>query len=64
MRFLVRHDITGDTFIVEGRLPDECRRIADTECETRNWNVLEVGSERIEDRQVNRELVISNKEQK
>ena len=48
MKFLIRHDITGKTFIVTGRTPDECRRIADTECEERKWNVLEVGSERIE----------------
>ena len=48
MKFLIRHDITGKTFIVEGATCEECRRIADTECEERKWNVLEVGSERIE----------------
>ena len=48
MQYLIRHDITGETFTVTGRTADECRRIADTECEERKWNVLEVGSERIE----------------
>ena len=57
MKFLIRHDITGQTFIVEGRTTDECRRIADTECETRKWNVLEVGSERIENEPSQRKQV-------
>ena len=60
MKFLIRHDITGQTFIVEGRTADECRRIADTECETRKWNVLEVGSERIDSNQ--QEQSFKNKE--
>ena len=64
MRFLIRHDITGETFTVKGSTRKECRTRADTECAQRGWNIEQVGSERIEKKSLKLKLAIREKETK
>ena len=57
MQYLIRHDLTGETFKVDGATRKQCRDKADTECAQRGWNIEQVGSERIETESLNRKPV-------
>lgn len=62
MQFLIRHDLTGETFTVTGLTREECRAQADTECARRGWDVMTVGSERVEKESLKQQQSYQTKE--